>query len=143
MAGTALQIDLQAMETVRRRIQALGSTDLSPLVADIAATVESQTRRRLGKEKRAPDGSAWAPWSEGYRGRRMLERSGALIDSIHHKLYGDQAEVGSNLVYAAIHQFGGAEVGKAIPARPYLGLSDDNMDELAETVDAWIERQFR
>lgn len=141
MTSTALQIDLHGLDAIRRRVEVLGQMDLSPAEAELAATVESQTRRRLGSEKRAPDGSAWPEWRGNYVGVKMLERSGALIDSIQVLDASDHYEVGSDLVYAAIHQFGGAEVGIDLPAREYLGISEDNEAELAEVLDAWVERQ--
>ena len=50
----------------------------------------------------------------------------------------ESAIIGSNKVYAAIHQLGG-QAGKnkkvEIPARPYLKLTEDDFDEiLQETV---------
>lgn len=47
-------------------------------------------------------------------------------------------EVGSELVYAAIHQHGGEPVGSAIPARPYLGISDENAADLNAIVEDFI-----
>lgn len=52
-------------------------------------------------------------------------------------------EVGTNVEYAAIHQFGGDEVGINIPARPYLGLSPDNEADLLGVVEDFIEQALR
>ena len=45
----------------------------------------------------------------------------------------ESAIIGSNKVYAAIHQLGG-QAGKnkkvTIPARPYLQLSNDSLNEI-------------
>ena len=56
---------------------------------------------------------------------------------------GDEVEVGTNVEYAAIHQFGGDEVGINIPARPYLGLSPDNEADLLSVVEDFIEEALR
>ena len=101
-------------------------------------------------EKQAPDGS---PWVKNRKGSPILYASGALHDSIDYRASADQVETGSPLVYAAIHHFGGVikpKNGKALafmagndqvfaksvtmPARPYLGISSDNADEIKEVV---------
>ena len=81
-----------------------------------------------------PDGKAWKP------SRRAIEQGGqTLVDkqflrnSITHIAGSDGVDVGTNVVYAAIHQFGSGalERPKNIPARPFLGL-DDNDDDAIE-----------
>ena len=68
---------------------------------------------------------------------------GDLESSIQFLVTGDQVEVGTNLIYGAIHQFGGEEVGIPIPARPYLGIGAENADDLLAILDDWAERQLR
>ena len=41
--------------------------------------------------------------------------------------------------HAAVHQFGGAEVGMPIPARPYLGVSPADETEILSVVDDWAD----
>ena len=54
----------------------------------------------------------------------------------------ESAIIGSNKVYAAIHQLGG-QAGKnkkvTIPARPYLKLTDDNLEEILEQTKRYLE----
>ena len=54
--------------------------------------------------------------------------------------------VGSNLPYARIHQKGG-KTGKGhkvdMPARPYLGVSEEDMDEVRETVADFLAGTFK
>ena len=51
-------------------------------------------------------------------------------------------EVGSNVVYAAIHQFGG-RAGKGrrarVPARPYLGIDERDRDAIVRIVTRTLE----
>jgi phage gpG-like protein len=54
------------------------------------------------------------------------------------EVVGDEVEIGSNLIYAATHQMGDEE--RNIPARAYLGLSDDDESELQEVIDDFISR---
>lgn len=145
MTGTAIEIRLDGLQALQQRLELLARMNLMPLRHNIGALVESQTRRRLAEEKQAPDGKAWAPWGPNWagtrhKGHRLLENEGNLIDSIHFVVAGEDILVGSNLVYAAIHQFGGDEVGIPIPARPYLGLSDDNFAEMVDLVDSFITK---
>ena len=70
----------------------------------------------------------------------------------------DDVTVETNLLYAAIHQYGGTikpkngkylafQLGSqtvfakevTIPARPFMGLSDDNQDEIEQTLVDWVE----
>lgn len=54
----------------------------------------------------------------------------------------ESAIIGSNKVYAAIHQLGG-QAGKnkktTIPTRPYLKLTDDNLEEILEQTKRYLE----
>lgn len=149
MAGTGVRIELQGLSGVNAVLDRLANADLRPLLDALGSEVETQTRRRISEEKTAPDGAPWAPWSDAYAatrhgGQSLLQSEGHLLDSMHYQVIGgDVVEVGSNLVYAAIHQFGGEEVGRNIPARPYLGLSDENIDDLAalasDVVAGWLQ----
>jgi phage virion morphogenesis protein len=53
----------------------------------------------------------------------------------------DRVEYGSDIIYSAIHQFGGL-TGRGhkveIPARPFLGVRDDDWTEIKETVREYI-----
>lgn len=119
-----------------------------------------------------PDGTPWPALHPLYaavkqgpgilRGRDW-SRSG-LNNSLTYQAAGWQVEIGSNKVYAAIHQFGGiirpvrAKVltlrtpdgaiwatakQVTIPARPYLGLSDDDRRDVLEIVEDWQWRALR
>ncbi|HYH17504.1 MAG TPA: phage virion morphogenesis protein [Azospirillum sp.] len=138
-------VGVNASLGVLRAIQAR-AMDLTPLLDALGGLVESQTRRRLSQDKEGPNGEPWPEWSEGYKatrrgGHHLLESTGTLIDSVHYMVRGDAVEVGSGMVYAAIHHFGGAEAGKPeIPARPWLGISRDDRHEIDEVLGDWIGR---
>ena len=152
MAGTGLEIRIEseAVGRLNRRISELaaGLTDFRPLLESVGGEVESQTRRRISEEKAAPDGTPWQPWSDDYAetrhgGHSLLEGEGELLDSLQFLVGDDQVEIGSNLIYAAIHQHGGDEVGIPIPARIYLGISPENEEDLMGILDDWADRQLR
>ena len=107
MAGTRIEVDLRGLVRVQGRIDKLARLDRAALLDGIGAEVESQTRRRLEEEKTAPDGEPWELWSDRYQrtrhgGHSLLVGEGDLLDSIQYQVAGDEVEVGSNLVYAAI-----------------------------------------
>ncbi|VDS09253.1 Phage virion morphogenesis family protein [Paracoccus haematequi] len=59
------------------------------------------------------------------------------MESIANHSTADAAIVGTNLVYARVHQLG-SEDGD-IPARPYLGLSGENRREIEALVVDGLE----
>ena len=139
-----ISIEVDGLEGLQQRLHRLGQAGvaLPALLNAIGAEVESQTRRRITDEKAGPDGSAWEAWSDDYGktrhgGQSLLEGHGDLVDSIGFEIDADGVHVGTNLVYGAIHQFGGEAVGKNIPARPFLGLSAENENDLLAILDQW------
>lgn len=69
------------------------------------------------QERRAPDGTPWkdvspayARWKskKGYSPGNILILRGRLMQSIHADPAADSVTIGTNVVYAAIHQFGGS-----------------------------------
>ncbi len=141
MTGASFQIELAGIDKVDAVFKSLGNPDLRPLLDALGAEGESQTRRRIEEEKTAPDGAPWAPWSERYAktrnsGQSLLQSEGDLLDSISYQVIGgDEVEWGSNLVYAAIHQFGSDDM----PERPYLGLSAENEADMDAIMTDWAE----
>ena len=141
-----------------RKMKAVAD-DLGPVLADIGAELESSTVKRFVTNV-APDGVPWPPSARAKAtGRPTLVQHGDLRDSIHYVVDGDAVEVGSNLIYAGIHQVGGtiSAKGKAlaftlhngpfvmvqsvtIPARPYLGLSSNDNAAVLDIVGEHLAR---
>jgi len=99
---------------------------------------------------------------------KMLTESGELRGSIRYRLINQYSvAIGTNKVYGAIHQFGGTtpprtivagnkkalfwpgaahpvravrHPGSDIPARPFLGLSRENSDEIVEMANHYLMR---
>lgn len=138
-----LHIDQHELQTLQLKLRDMTRLDTKPLLHGLAADLESQTRRRIESEKTAASGIPWEALQSTYQEAKtqkssggLLEYTGHLLDSIRSDLQGNTVEVGSNLVYAATHQFGDPE--RNIKARPYLGVSERNEVEMRETMRDWL-----
>lgn len=148
MSGGDLVIDLAGLLPARRAIKRLAAMQLERLLNVLGSEVEAQTRRRITEEKTDPSGAPWQEWSKAYADRRpkkggLLELSGDLVDSIAFEVDGDVLFVGSNLVYAARHQDGDEDGEGGIPQRQYLGISDENLEDLGDLVIDFLAQEAR
>lgn len=164
MAGTRLSVDFDATSATASLNGLLGAIDKpAPLLAELGEYVLRTTRARFSTQT-APDGTAWAalqPWYQREKRRnknRVLTLNGYLRGQMAVQVGERSVQVGSNLVYAAVHQFGatirptnvkmlhfGGHVAKSvtIPARPYLGLSDTDQNEIVERTLDWLRGQMK
>lgn len=151
----ALRYNLGEVPGLAARVARLAGRDTRSLMDALGAEAESQTRRRIKDEKRSPEGERWRPWSPAYAetrhgGHSLLMAWGHLHDSVQYIVGtgGEFMEWGSNLVYARPHQFGtdfsilSTRRHVEIPARPWLGLSGENLADLGAVVDDWADRQL-
>lgn len=151
--------DAGVLAALRRVVGTLA--DPTPLAAEIAALGENSTRLRF-RTQIAPDGSTWKPSLRAQiTGGRTLTQDGHLSGSLSARHGRDFAEWGVNRIYAAIHQFGGVirpKTAKALrfqlagggfavvqsvtmPARPYLGLSDDDRSDVLDAIERALAPQ--
>jgi phage virion morphogenesis protein len=109
-----------------------------------ASTVEARAKRRTKGRYKTKRGQISA------RARRIMEQAAILKDtgrmmrSITHKARPEGVAVGTNLVQGGIHQFGGkAGRGKKveIPARPYLGISTPDKEDIQNVLVEFIEER--
>jgi phage virion morphogenesis protein len=136
MSGFLLYFDLSALDGLEGRINRLAGFDRADLFDQIGAVLESSTRERIGATKRGPLGEVWPAWSPAYAatrrpGHSLLVGEQSLLDSIQSYATADQARVGSDMIYAAIQHFGADDDG-GIPARPYLGISDQDEADIRD-----------
>lgn len=145
---------------VRGALQRLRAFGLAPAPAlrEVADLGESSTRLRFRLE-RGPDGQRWAPSLRAkLSGGRTLTKDGHLSGSISSNATGSYAEWGVNRIYAAVQQFGGLIKAKAggalkfafpggfavvksvrLPARPYLGASEDDRQDFLDVFQRRID----
>lgn len=134
--GVKLTVNLNALNRVKLKLKQLGKHPV-PL-EEIGRYLVSETNLRFltGTD---PSGKKWHPIK---RHGQILVNHGHLRNSITYNVTSKTAlEIGSNLVYAAIHQLGG-RTGKnhrtVIIARPYLGINNNDQREIVNIItDSW------
>ncbi len=104
--------DLGALGALDRLAQA--GRKMSPVMRVIAQELERQTEKNFAAEGR-PKWMGIKP-RKGREGGQILQDTGQLAASITISSDANSATVGSNKVYAAIHQFGG-DINKAAQSR--------------------------
>lgn len=159
MSTLQVSIDVSGLGSIEALLGRLNPFQGEQLLEALARLIRESVRERLIAGGPAPDGAAWKPNREGRT--PILHRSGALARSIDYAVSGMQAVIGSGLIYAAIHQFGGTIVPKTagqlafsignrliftkkvtMPARPYIGLSADDRAELVQAAVLHLRRLF-
>ena len=156
MAGAFIEIAAQD-EQVRELLRQLAERmeDLTPAFAEIGEIVTESVQRNF-EEHRAPDGTPWARLArstvrqKAKRGRSpkdiLIDRR-ILMGSIHPEAHRDHVVIGTNVVYAAVHQFGAGlrahiatrRTFPPIPARPFLGVREDDRPEIEDALRAFLE----
>ena len=157
MYSIRLDGDTRAM---LRRIRSFSEIDKQGINAALAEGARESTLERF-KQSKGPDGRRWkTSIRAAQEGGKTLIQSAQLRNSIHDKSDASGFAVGTNVKYAATHQFGepgrtirarkkkalrfqvgGKWVTKkqvriTIPARPFLGI--DGQDK-ADVGEAWRE----
>lgn len=127
-----------------------------PMMIEIGELVANSTMDRFATGT-APDGTAWAANTQTtvdlYNGmfasagakRPLVGETRRLGSEISWQLQGKQAvEIGSPMPYAAMQQFGGTKaqwphLWGDIPARPYLGISDQDEQNILDIVGRYLQ----
>ena len=115
--------------------------NLEPLMLDIGEYLVAETDDRFDEEK-GPDGKKWKQSQRAKRDNgKTLTDYRILRDSITHIADNKSVLVGAKGDYVAIHQFGG-KAGRGlksdIPARPFLGINDENEAEIKIMVSDYL-----
>lgn len=162
MAGARITVELddRAALAALQRLQRMALGDVALMrVIGTALVEETLARFRSGTD---PEGRAWTPLNPAYaaikRGPGILRESRMLMRSITYVAGAAHVAVGSNRVYAAVHQFGGTIRPKAakalvfrmgsnivrarsvaIPARPYLGFGERDHVAVVEALEGMVQ----
>lgn len=140
MSGAQIEIDdTQVVNALIRLLRV--TSDLTPALNDIGEMLDKSHDARFDLEV-SPDGQPWEYLSvlshlltKEKNPDKILTESGRLRESLHYDVTDNTLQFGTNVVYAAVHQFGAKKgaFGKNkrgtplpwgdIPARPFLGVS--------------------
>lgn len=131
--------------TSKYKAKAAGLKDMARFWGKVGDWFIKQTIKERFDKERAPGGTPWPPWSEGYRermakkgkgGNKILADTGELRRSLHREAKRGSVVVGTAKEYAATHQFGDAR--RNIPARPFLGINEQDKEEIRKKVARYI-----
>lgn len=140
-------------EKLIARLKSMEDINKAGVMNAIAEGLRTSTVERFRSEE-SPEGTKWKPSIRATeKNGKTLTMSAALKNSIHAQADASGAAVGTNLIYAATHQFGDERTIRAknskylrfqiggkwvsvpsvrvkIPARPFLGISQEDEDEI-------------
>jgi phage virion morphogenesis protein len=162
MAGSGASMKWGGFDKALNKFQDALANQKKALLEACGDALVSGTLKRFQDEE-DPQGQKWAPVA---RSGKILTDTARLRNSIDSAVAGDTVLVGSNVIYALIHQEGGVikpvnkkslkfKVGKGkggkwvsakqvtIKARPYLGISTEDWQEIGETISDFIGEAFR
>lgn len=141
--------------------------DATPMWDEIGAHFEFATDQRFEREA-GPGGIAWPKSLRALAtGGKTLTDKARLRSSITRNAWATGMEVGTNVEYAGIHQEGGVIRAKSakglrwkyqarganaeswarkmevkIPARPFLGIDDDDNEAVTEIAESYLADKF-
>lgn len=139
MAGAQITIDfdLQGEEEIYAALGAVvrQGGNLTDLFQEFGEHLLISHRERWGRQE-SPDGTPWAELNPKYQARKkknqdkILILEGDLLDGLRYQASGEALLFGTDRPYGATHHFG--DPNRNIPARPFLGMTDDDKTMLLE-----------
>lgn len=135
---------------LKLRMLAAKGEDLTPMLDELGRDEEARVLMRF-EHGEAPDGTTWQALKQPRRptkkrpayvpagqqripGDNPLRDWGVLQGSITAQVHGNTLQIGTATDYAHYHQFG----TEHIPARPFLGVSDDLLASIQELTVAYF-----
>lgn len=134
--------DLKRLQDKLKRI-----TKLKEPLAQIKDALEASTKLRFNRGV-DPEGQPWKPRTEKYKQRlarqgrltpRVLVVTGKLQKSIQYLSDERKVVVGTNVEYAAAHNFGHKKK-PTLPKRQFIGLSELDKERIDEIIEKHIEK---
>ena len=147
--GVRIRVEADTISPALARLRALAG-DLTPVLDEIGDQLVDNVLERFRRGV-GPDGQAW-PVSQRAEeeGGQTLVDSGRLRESIVSEAGPSSVTVGTNVLYARIHQLGGTIRPKTadrlrfrladgqfvavdsvtLPARPYLGIGAEDASDI-------------
>lgn len=140
------------------RLNRLGNLETRGVLNSIAEGLRTSTVERFTEEK-SPEGASWKTSIRAREeGGRTLSKTAQLKNSIRSEVSEGGLAVGTNDIRAATHQFGdertiraknkkyltfkigsqwkrAASVRVSIPSRPFLGISEQDEQDIRDTLE--------
>lgn len=138
MSNTTTINDLEVQSALAKLAQQVRNKD--PVLDAIGG--ELLKRVQLGfRNSQSPEGVPWAPLKK--RTGKPLVDSSRLRDSITYIVNGDSGSVGTNVIYAAIHNFGGDIQHAARSQQAYFkkgkdGISNKFVKKNRSNFSQWV-----
>ena len=139
-----IDVDDRAARRALRDLLRRGE-DLSPVLRSVGELLVNASRARFDAQ-RSPEGAAWEPLKPRTLARKKRNRDKILTERGQlrgtlavGRVDADSVVVGSPEKYAATPQFGRG----AIPARPFLGVSDADARGIREEILDFLADSFR
>ncbi|WP_054285940.1 phage virion morphogenesis protein [Gulbenkiania mobilis] len=155
-----IKIDHARVAAALKRVEN-ATRNRAPLMRALAGLMMDAVEENFAQEGR-PKWQGLKP-NPRRAGGKILQDTGRLASSIVSASDSDDAVVGTNVRYAAIHQFGGKtrpheirprnakalkfggkyarkvnHPGSTIPSRPFLALTEGDVDEIEATVEDYL-----
>lgn len=136
--------DMRIVQGAFAKLVQLGKSD--GVTRKMANVLRADAEEAFETEQ-SPDGKKWedldpvykkSRFAKGYDGK-MLHRTGQLIDSLNIDYGDDFAAVGVSESYSIYHQLG----TKKMSARPFLGVSEDGVEEIKDILKNAIRSAWR
>lgn len=150
MGGIRLEGDIKGLQ---QNLHKLSRISFQGLHKEIGEAIVASTQNRF-RTQMAPDGTRWQRSARAAEaGGQTLSKTRRLRNSINYRATPRRVEVGTNLIYASVHQNGMTIKAKRsrylkfrignqfvqvkqvnIPARPFMGLSDADNEEINQII---------
>lgn len=161
MSSVSVKVDGD-VQRLMQRLGRIAGMDKAGINNAIAEGLRTSTIERFQAEK-SPEGKKWKQSIRAREeGGKTLTKSTALRSSIRSDSSADGLDIGTNDIRAATHQFGDTRIIKAkrkkalrfrvngrwvskkevkvtIPARPFLGVSEEDEEEIKELLRQALE----
>jgi phage virion morphogenesis protein len=145
--GSVVAVNVSEVEQLAKKLNgyALSAGQREALLSDLGEEVEDQTKARFDTET-DPKGDPWKALTAKYAKRKAKSSSGGILvktglmrSSIGFEVLSDYAVlIGSPREYADYHQ----NAKKESRRRQFLGLGTEDIADLGDVIDAFLEKHF-
>jgi phage virion morphogenesis protein len=139
-----MEIGESLMESTKQRFETSTAPDGTPWAPNSEVTVLKYLEKVSGAYGKK--GGLTKKGMMALLGKKpLIGESGDLAREFSYSVEGNTLTVGSTMPYAAMQQFGGSKarfphLWGDIPARPFLGISDDDRTMIEGSVDSFLWR---